>query len=197
MKRDGFVYLPRRSELDLVEVIEALGHPIYIEEVRVDGNGRALVKSWDGISWHTDHHRADTILWHGREAAEAGGETLVVDGLAAFSTLSAHHRAALREVVLLEHSVFDGDSDRHPMITGTEDRVALYYSLWLVDDELPEAQAAALRAFEDAVSRCPHHRFRLERGDLLAIDNRRMLHARTAIEGTRHLRRYWLATAST
>lgn len=38
------------------------------------------------------------------------------------------------------------------------------------------------------------YRFRLGRSDILAIDNTRMLHARSAFHGTasRHLRRYWV-----
>lgn len=194
--RDGFVYLPGQTDRELVNVLEVLDRPIYIEEVRVTRDSRALVKSKDGISWHTDHHRADLIVWYGRSPAEAGGETLVVDGLAAFRKLPAHHRAALRHVELLEHSVFEGDADRHPMITGEGEHTALYYSLWLADDDMPAGQAAAFRAFGDAVETAQHHRFSLQRGDILVVDNRRMLHARTPIRGhaVRHLRRYWLTS---
>lgn len=191
---DGLVHLPRRTDLDLVELLEVLGKPIYVEEVRVDPSSNSLVKSSDGISWHTDHHRAHIIVWQGRQPADEGGETLVVDGIAAYRSLPAHQQQALRQVTLMEHSVFKGDADQHPMLTEDNGKLRLYYSFWMAQDRLPDAQQEAFEAYANAVEAQRHHRFRLDRGDILAIDNRRMLHARSPIKGraVRHLRRYWL-----
>ena len=192
----GFVHLRQRSQADLVEVLEALGRTIYVEEVRDTPGAVSLVKSRAGIDWHTDHHRAERIVWYCLSKADEGGETLVADGHAALALLDDNHVEALRRVTLTDHSVFRGDPPRHAMLTDEHDgRHRLYFSLWLADETTgPEREA--FDAFGDALARVEHHRFLLEPGDVLAIDNTRMAHARTPIGGdaVRHLRRYWLAT---
>jgi alpha-ketoglutarate-dependent taurine dioxygenase len=61
---------------------------------------------------------------------------------------------------------------------------------------MSHAEREAFDAFATALDRVDHRRFRIAPGDILAIDNTRMLHARTEITGSadRHLRRYWLST---
>ena len=193
----GFVHLRQQSQGDLVDVLEALGRTIYVEEVRDTPGAVSLVKSRSGIDWHTDHHRADQIVWYCLSKADEGGETLLADGHAALALLDEHHVEALRRVTLTDHSVFRGDAPRHAMLTdGQDGRRRLYFSLWLADETTgPEREA--FDAFGDALTKVEHHRFLLEPGDVLAVDNKRMAHARTPIGGdaVRHLRRYWLATS--
>lgn len=196
VRERGFFHHAGGSQAALVEVLEALGRPIYVEEVRDTPGAVALVKSRVGIPWHTDHHRAESIVWLCLKQADEGGETLLVDGHVALGLLSREHQEALGRIELFEHSVFRGDGSRHPMIVRASDgRVRLYYSLWLADDLREGQEREAYLAFCEALGRVEPHRVRLTPGDILAIDNTRMLHARTEIRGAnpRHLRRYWLA----
>ncbi len=199
IERDGLVYLRGRCESDLVSIIEALGRPIYVEEVRVSSESRSLVRSAHAVPWHTDHHRAHRIVWYGRAPAEEGGETLVVDGLAAYGQLCPAHQASLRGVAFTEHRMFTHDREEYPMVTLRHGISHLYVSFWQAPRAMAAAERHALDAFRRAVSGLQPQRFLLRRGDILAIDNTRMLHARTAIGGRaqRHLRRYWLARGQT
>jgi len=64
----------------------------------------------------------------------------------------------------------------------------------LADEEhLSSVGRDALRAFRRAIDARPAIPIRWEPGDILIIDNRRMLHARTSIVGHRKLVRYWLS----
>lgn len=181
-----------------MDALEALGSPIHVEEVRDSPGAKALVRSRVEIPWHTDHHRAERIVWYCLQQAEGGGETLLVDAHAALATIDTTHRSALTGVLLHEHSVFRGDGTQHPVLTaGADGRDRVYFSLWMADGVADEKGRAALTAFARAIERVPPVRLRLEAGDILAIDNTRMLHARTEISGSRarHLRRYWLASS--
>ena len=192
----GFSYAKGASQMDLVEALEGLGTPIYVEEVRHTPGTTSLVKSRSAIAWHTDHHRARRILWYGLGQTSVGGETLVVDGWDVLARLSPSQVAALYRVNLFEHSVFRGDPPRHPLLrNGPNGRPCLYFSLWLADGAMNEEERDAFDAFAAAIDRVEHRQFRIVPGDILAIDNTRMLHARTKIAGTgvRHLRRYWLS----
>jgi alpha-ketoglutarate-dependent taurine dioxygenase len=192
----GFLHMRGASPLDLVEVLEALGRSIHVEEVRETPGSASLVKSRSSIPWHTDHHRAERIVWFCLAQAETGGETLLTDGHAALELLDPAHVRTLRSIMLFEHSVFRGDAPQYPMLTdGARGLPRLYFSLWLADEQMEGAQREAFDAFGQALDRVEHHRFLLQPGDILAIDNTRMVHARTAIGGerVRHLRRYWLS----
>lgn len=195
---DGFGLLRGGGPAALAETLRSLGDVLFVEEVKTANGSRALVTSTRALSPHTDHHRARWIVWICLQPAELGGDSLVIDGLAALARLTDEQRDALTRVELFEHSVFAGDMERHAMLTRTPGaRPRLYYSYWLAEEAMPPAEQAAFDAFTDAVRASEQHRSRLRPGDLLVVDNHRVLHGRTAIEaGSRHLTRYWLGETS-
>ena len=194
LRERGYFLLRGAGQTALVDILEQLGRVLHVEEVVVDVTSASLVKSSAGLSLHTDHHRADVIAWYCIAQSDEGGVTLLADGLAAYESLPPLHQRVLERVTLEEHSVFRGDTERHPIVSTKYERTRIYYSYWLADTSLPVDQRAALDAFEVAVQRIPRLELRLEPGDILAIDNGRMLHGRSSIEGSksRHLRRYWI-----
>lgn len=192
----GWCLLRRAGAMALLDVLEGLGQVIHVEEVVVAAGAGSLVKSDRALPLHTDHHRADFIVWHCLAQSDQGGETLLADAVDAWAALPDVQRTALTRVQLKEHSVFAGDEQRHPMVTTRPDgRVRVYYSYWLLEGGLDPEARAAFEAFACAVDGDRTFKLRLEPGDVLCIDNGRMLHGRTAIEGAkaRHLRRYWIA----
>lgn len=196
LSESGYAHLPRVGPRVPVEVLEVLGRVLHVEEVIIAPISTSLVKSERGLSLHTDHHRADFIVWYCISQCDEGGETVLADARDAYATLCPDDRLALAQIQLQEHSIFDGDTERHPLVTMIGVRPRFYYSYWLADRGLEAPERTAFDAFAQAVDACPKHRFRLEPGDVLAIDNGRMLHGRTPIGGNRarHLRRYWLAS---
>ena len=112
----GYLLQARAGAQGLIDLLEALGRVIHVEEVVVDPRSTSLLKSGDGLSLHTDHHRADTIVWHCIAQSDEGGMTILADGLSIYRALPAEYREALRHVLLEEHSVFRGDQERHPVV---------------------------------------------------------------------------------
>ncbi len=190
----GYFVIRRGGPRVLVDVLEELGRVIHVEDVVVTPESASLVKSERGLSLHTDHHRADVIVWHCLAQSDQGGETIISDALAALTTLSREEQSALTHVHLKEHSVFIGDEDRYPLLSVRRGRPRIYYSYWMVEEGLRDEERAAFEAFTRAVERGHRVTLRLEPGDILGIDNGQMLHGRQPITGSkeRHLRRYWL-----
>lgn len=190
----GFAVLRGGGPAALEHTLRELGDVLYIEEVETRADSRALVTSERALPPHTDHHRARWIVWVCSHQADRGGDSLVVDGFEVLALLTRQHQEVLTRIQLIEHSVFAGDMERHAMLTRRPDgRTHLYYSYWLAEDTMPAEEQAAFDAFTDAVRVATQHRSRLRPGDLLVVDNHRVLHGRTAIErGHRHLTRYWL-----
>ncbi len=194
----GFAVLRGGGTEALAHTLRDLGELLFVEEVETKTGSRALVTSDRALSPHTDHHRARWIVWACLQQAERGGDSLVVDGLNVLALLTEPQQEALTRVQLIEHSVFAGDMERHAMLTRLPDgRPHLYYSYWLADNAMPAEEQSAFDAFTDGVRIAPQHRSRLRPGDLLVVDNHRVLHGRTAIDGGhRHLTRYWLEEKS-
>jgi len=190
----GFAVLRSGGEGVLENTLRELGDVLFVEEVETKAGSRALVTSDRALSPHTDHHRARWIVWACLRQADRGGESLVVDGLKVLALLTREQQELLSRVQLTEHSIFAGDMERHAMLTHLpHGRSQIYYSYWLAEETMPPEEQAAFDAFTDAVLVSEQHRSRLRSGDLLVVDNHRVLHGRTAIEGGhRHLRRFWL-----
>lgn len=190
----GYAHVPQADDRTRHALAGSLGELLHVEQVRARPESRALVTSTRALGPHTDHHAARFILWTCLKQSKAGGESILVDGLAVAHALPEAQREALERVVLFEHRVFDGDADEHPMLWHEGGRWRLYYSFWLAKDDMSGEPRAAFEAFSAALQIAPQIRLRLQPGDLLVVDNHRMLHGRTAIDGERHLVRWWLGT---
>jgi alpha-ketoglutarate-dependent taurine dioxygenase len=191
---EGWVHLPGAGWDGLDAAVAGLGASVLHRTDVVARPGRALVTSDRALDLHTDHHRADLIAWLCLAQTSEGGETRLADAAAAYAALTPDERASLDGVRLFEHSVFPGDEKTHPLVEHTPDGPRFYCSFWF-GTPLAPAAAAAFGALQRAVHANVVAALRLAPGDLLVIDNRRILHGRTAITGSRdrHLVRSWLA----
>ena len=194
LARQGFVLLGAQDR-DPRVLASSLGEIIDTTHVVVRPEGRALVTSDRALDLHTDHHRADRIMWHCHVPADEGGETILALVEDVLAPLDGRTRQTLEHIRLTEHCVFPFDVGAWPLLEQTKTGPRLYYSFWLERPVEHEHERKALRDFRDAVARAPRTRLRLERGETLIIDNGRVLHGRTAIRGTRrHLERHWIST---
>ena len=160
-----------------------------------------------GLPCHTDlpnwEHPPDYQLLHCLENGAEGGDSVLVDGFRAAETLRLHDPAAFR---LLSRSPIDfrfqdraSDIRFRAPTFGLDEAGAVAevrFNLAVTDALRAPAKrmgalCRALRAFA-AVVRDPalecHHR--LQAGELLVFDNRRVLHGRAAFDpatGRRHL----------
>ena len=175
-------------------------------DVRSVLNPNNLAYTGLGLSCHTDNPYRDPVptlqLLHCLSSSAAGGDSVVVDGF----EVAAHLRAAapgpfdLLARVPVPFRFSDGEADlatEQPILTldvrGDVTAIRLNNrskAPLRIDPALVEDWYAAYRAFarmlEDPAWQI---RFKLEPGDLFVVDNRRVLHGRTAFAGTgqRHL----------
>jgi hypothetical protein len=196
LREHGIFHLPGAGPDVLEEVLGWLGTVIHVTDVAVDPESRRLISSDEALDLHTDHHRADVIVWHCIEQSDEGGESVLLDAEAAYGRLTPEQQRLLEAVQLIEHRVFPEDEGTHPLVRSVDGRRKFYFALWMLDEPESEAQGEALNAFQAALAGVPRRLIKLQPGDLLGIDNGRMLHGRTAIGGNRQrlLRRYWVQT---
>ena len=190
----GHAFVAKQSKAGVEAILKSLGEVIYVTDVKVNPESRSLVTSSKALDFHTDHHKAKWILWHCLRQTDNGGESTLVDAAAAYWKLSASDQNALAQITLFEHKIFDDDEDRHPLVKMENGEPKFYYSFWLADKNLPPAQKKALFAFREAVASETPVIIRLEKGDVLVVNNRRILHGRCEIKGSRDrfLKRFWI-----
>jgi hypothetical protein len=191
LNRQGWYFGQNISDEERCAMMNEMGQVIWTTEVTPNPKSRAMVTSRKAIGPHTDHHRAEYILWHCIEQSTVGGESLLIDAREILNGMSPEDLRELEQVSLMEHKVFQSDGDSYPMLERGEDgQYKIYYSFWLASNEA----TPAFQRFSAKVKSTPPIVVNLQPNDVLVIDNRRMLHARGPIsdDSRRHLRRYWI-----
>ncbi len=191
----GWICLKDKAETEVLEFLNGLGNIFYTTDVFVNPESKSLVTSVKGLDFHTDHHKANYIAWYCIRQTDLGGESLLVNAELAFNELTLEQQLELYKIHLFEHKVFPEDTESYPLVSNNlNSKKEFYYSFWLVNKS--DINNPALKAFQKALEKVKKEIFKLEPRDLLIIDNHRILHGRTPIEGNkdRLLKRYWLTS---
>lgn len=174
-------------------LVNSLGNVIHTTDVVVKPESKGLVTSAKPLDFHTDHSKADYVAWLCKEPDASGGNTILADARKAFALLSVDDKKALQTVMLTEHQMFEDDPLQSPLVSLVRGRLKFYYSFWLVDKNLPPQQRKAFDAFRRAVATISFVEFKLQRDDILIVDNSVILHGRRAIKcHNRRLKRFWI-----
>ncbi len=188
----------------LARLIVALGppHPAHpdarLSTARIMINPEAFAKEADGtrysqtdqaLALHTDSSFQpvphELVMFQMASPDPDGGETILAPVRDIAAALSDAARARLRRP-----TVPFGD-DRHAVIAGAAaDPVMRYYRRQIDEDAarhgaLDPADEAAMDELDAVLADpAPQHRFRLGEGELLLLNNTRVLHGRTAMSPT-------------
>ena len=194
LEKTGFVWLKNGGKDYFERITKELGEVIFVTNVKVDPESRALVTSEKGLDFHTDHHKANYIAWYCIEQTDQGGESILQDANKVFELFSEEEQEELKKVRLFEHKVFEDDEDTYPFVIEENGKRAFYYSFWLAKDNVNERQRDLIRKYQKLTNETEHVKLKINPTDILIIDNHRILHGRTAIEGSknRFLKRFWI-----
>ena len=193
LSENGYVRIPSPSPHFLHSFLNKLGKIIQTTEISPRQNIRALVTSRRALGLHTDHHRANYIVWHCIKQSERGGESILADARSAYEAMGEEQRSIMANVLLREHCVFRNDMQEHPLVSFENGTPEFYYSFWMMQEGMTEVQIKSVNDFHKLVT-SDIIEFKLNECDVLAVDNKRMLHGRHEIgdKQERLLRRYWI-----
>jgi alpha-ketoglutarate-dependent taurine dioxygenase len=195
--RDGLAFLSNVPEEDaaVLQVAAQIGF------VRETSDGRIFDdRSVAGLRVHTDNPYRDPVpgfkLLHCLSASGHGGESIFIDGMAAAERVRAHDANAfstLYQTPILyrfQDATVELAVERPMLEVDTRDQFrAIYYDdRWIAPLPLKGPMLrryyAAYRQLADLL--CDPARsvvYRLQPGDLVLIDNTRVLHGRTEVKG--------------
>lgn len=195
LKEFGWVHLSNQTEEELSELLEYLGNVIFTTDVVVKPESKAMITSARGLDFHTDHHKANFIVWYCYKQTDLGGDSILIDAEKIFQQLSYEHQEQLKTINLFEHKIFPDDKESYPFVaTDTTGEYRFYYSFWLVKNG--DKQNPAMLEFQRLIKLTQPFKINLKEGDILIVNNHRVFHGRTAIEGSkdRFLKRFWVST---
>ena len=174
------------------QILAPLGEICMTTDVVVDLSTPALVTSDEALDFHTDHSQVKFIAWYCLKQSSEGGESRLIDARTIINSMPSDLREELTQIRLFEHKAFPDDTKSCQLLRYEGDKPLVYYSFWLADEK--QKQTESFEYFRNQIPQVEEIVFCLKPGDLLIIDNRRMLHGRTAIKGdkNRFLKRYWL-----
>lgn len=193
LSTNGFFCLKKQTEAQLNEVLNFLGEVIFTTDVVVKPESKGMVTSARGLDFHTDHHKAKYIVWYCYKQTDVGGDSVLVDASKIYDQLSEENKEKIQKIELFEHKIFPDDNESYPLVSiNKEGIIKFYYSFWLVKKE--DKQNPAMLEFQRIINQTEPIKINLQEGDILIVDNHKIFHGRTPIEGSkdRFLKRFWL-----
>ena len=178
------------------EIADTFGEVFYEADVRMGGQRPRNYQLPAAIDFHTDHVSAEIAAWYCLEREIDGGAMQFLDLAPVAEALSEDELNALARVRVPDNAVWTEGGDI-PLCTAEGERWAFHYVPWL-DLKVPDAEAKrALDRFEAGVRQAKTTsviELDLLPGELVFVDNHRIMHGRAAIptNSRRHLKRLWI-----
>lgn len=177
---DGFAVMPVGGPLVASAVADMLGKVRESRSISFIEGSQRFIHGNGPVPFHNEDPDISLLAWYCASPADRGGETLLLDG----KVLAQSLPQSLRRSLETTHCPHRNPLGR-PVISTNGD---WYYIPWSIPTNADQAALIALRESIDSIT---PFTILLKAGDLLIIDNRRMLHGRTAFFGeTRSLTRF-------
>jgi|GEM_PF-1097403 len=197
VRRTGWYRLGPMSDEEYRELVARLGTPWCETAVELRPNVRSYLCKPEAVPFHTDHPDAHLMSWRCEVQDDSDGTQQMVDGLAALQACGERVRDVLTQVHAEVRVRGDSPPSQVPIVRATPDGDRLFFASWIKPLERdPHSLAAfdALRAEIERRTTSHVQEVRLAEGEVLVIDNGRLLHGRGALQTSsrRRLRRFWI-----
>lgn len=177
---EGFAVMHVGGSPSALVVANMLGEVRESRAISLIEGSQRFIHSNGPVPFHSEDPDISLLAWHCISPADRGGETLLLDGQTLAKSLPRRARRSL-ETIHCPHRNPLG----HPIIT---EEGNWYYIPWSVAMNADQSSLVVLR---NAIDSAMPLTILLKTGDLLIVDNRRMLHGRNAYIGeSRRLTRF-------
>jgi hypothetical protein len=198
LNKYGYVHVATNSTLEnFYELANTLGEIINKSDINIQLGSDRLYKQPQKIDFHTDGPDADIVGWFCIKQDAHEGHSALLDSRKILEHFSCEELSLLG-TINISYPIGNGNKEV-PLIQKT---IATHHTICYLPWSnsvlnLSSSQKAIYNAFKYAVSEeliKQLVRIRLRRGEMLFIDNKRILHGRAKIEKSslRMLKRVWI-----
>lgn len=197
VQRIGWCRLGPMSDAEYRTLVGQLGRPWCETAVELRPDVRSYLCKPEPVPFHTDHPDADWMAWRCEVQDETAGTQELVDGLDALAACGPHVRDVLTRVHADVRVRQDSPPVNVPIVRPSTDGDRLFFASWIKPIECDPHSASAFEALKaEMIRRSETHvqEVRLTEGEVLIVDNGRLLHGRKglATSSKRRLRRFWI-----
>jgi hypothetical protein len=215
LPREGYVHIARVLPQDVFDAAaQQLGSIELRTHIRVDTEAdealrrardphyadRPSVYRADGLSYHTDSPIIDMLAWYCVEQDAVDGTSALIDTGDIAQHFTAEEQAVLGRIRVRAMQRDDQNREiirEYPLFANGK----VYYAPWLVCEDLGDAERELAARFAGYVAQkdaTEPIRIRLKPGEMLFVDNHRILHGRSEIpaDSKRHLVRLYIRSVS-
>jgi hypothetical protein len=201
VRSTGWYRLGAVSDAEYREVVSRLGKPWCETIVELRPEVRSYLCKPEAVPFHTDHPDADLMSWRCEVQDTSDGTQQMVDGLEALQACGPRVRDVLTQVHAEVRVRGDSPPSQVPIVRATPARDRLFFASWISPMERDPHSLAAFNTLRAEIERrtTSHvQEVRLAEGEVLVIDNGRLLHGRgpLAHASRRRLRRFWITLPS-
>lgn len=183
LENKGWIHLLGKSYEELELILGSMGELVSATDIRKQVESNLYIHSDIDIPFHSEDPKAKYLLWYCISQAEQGGETELLDFQYVVKNLPPSTLVDLRR---LNCWLKDPPKNRikTPILQKTNDKELdrIYYVPWAVVSENRQVTRLQL-----AISEAPKVKFRMEQGDIVVLDNHRILHSRRSFRGGNRL----------
>jgi Taurine catabolism dioxygenase TauD, TfdA family len=197
LNSNGIAYLHGyHTEKDFAAICDYLGGTISTLDVKQDKSRSELVFGTQPIDFHTDSPAADLIAWlcvNQDECATLGAMEFV-DTFPISEHFSPKVLSILSNIKLQRRIKNTSQIETSYIVKLEEGKINIFYAPWLLPKNLGSEEENAIECLKQFINSSKRTSIRMNPGDVVIIDNRRVLHGRAAIseQTTRHLMRAWI-----
>jgi len=190
---EGIALISKQPDTELSVLIKKLGKVILDTDVKINSEAPSLVQSAEPLEWHQDSPEARWIVWHCVNPGFAQREpTELVDSAPFVNQLAIEDKTMLMDSPIVYRSV-DGSLQNAQILSAGAEQLKLYYCPWLIEERVQNY--SCVKKVSDFLNGQEPYQHFWNKGDVLIIDNHRVLHRRGRLSSTsrRHLKRYWIS----
>ena len=197
LQKRGFIHIKNPSVIVMGEFVRTLGRFVKARRTPFTArtNDNFLAYQTDdssilGQKMGNSHRHADYIAWYCISLSGEGPAGQLVDAGYAFRRLSPKHQKLLRNLRFARSGEQPGID---PMVAGQEGKEQFYFSQ-LFWRPLCGPELEAWEAFLDNLQNAPSFTINLRQGDVLLIDNRKMVLLQSSSGSAREsfLKQFWI-----
>jgi len=197
VQHTGWCRLGSMSDAEYRTLVGQLGKPWCETAVELRPDVRSYLCKPEPVPFHTDHPDADWMSWRCEVQDEADGTQQLIDGLEALRACGPRVREALMHVHAEVKVRGDSPPSQIPIVRAAAAGDRLFFASWIKPIESDPHSLSAFEALKaEMMRRSETHvqEVRLSEGEVLIVDNGRLLHGRKGLlsASKRRLRRFWI-----
>lgn len=203
---EGFSHLTESlSTEQFEELAKSLGNILTDFTVKLDPSRTSYVCHSDAIPFHTDDVTCRYIGWHCINQDLHDGSSLLLHTKKVFGLLTQTDLQTLSQIKIdpapYALSKLPGQQEPYPLLNSYPSNPGICYVPWLKIHHSNSSQREVVERLKAAIAQLEEQgdfiEIKLQPGQALFIDNRRVFHGRRELrtDSARHLRRLWVGEA--